>query len=88
MAASVPTRVVVSSGRVIVRLVLVPGAAIVNSAVPLTFGASFIFDIISSYTIVQTVPLGIVTIVPALIVTGPAVIAFLLAVIEYVVVTV
>jgi len=69
-----------SSGSVMVRCVLVAGAAIVNSAVPEAFGASLIFDIISSYTIVQTDPLGTVTTTPESMVMGPAFIALLLVV--------
>lgn len=78
-ASTVPA----ASGSVIVRFVLVAGDASVNVAVPAASPAMVIFDMCCApYTMVQTDPLGTVTVMPELIVTGPAVMAFLLEVME------
>ena len=74
VVASVP----VASGSVSVRLVLVAGDATVNVAVPAALPAMVMFDMACApYTTVQTDPDGTVTEMPELMVTGPALIAFL-----------
>ena len=75
--ASVPTRVVVASGSVIVRSVLVPGLVTVNIPVPEALAVNAILDIVYPYIIAHLDPEGIVTVIPALIVIGPDDRAFL-----------